>query len=449
MSSITLEDRVTDMNDKYVITSAQYNASVNQEFYQSLQNYCRVNNAELIILPMRGSSIKDDKLSEELQQHKIITKDYKLNEKVRISNYEILPQMIDPVTGLARFTQTDVSTIFASPKQRLKVVPNSNVKLPKVLMTTGAVTHPNYKDNRIGNIALKDHTYGAVVVEVANNNTYHYRHISSLKKGVFYDLAVKYNKNKHPILERPEALILGDWHVGDTNQSVRSETFRMIKNYNPKRILLHDFFNGYSISHHEQGKIITLAKKSNKLSLEEELRKTANDLKAIVKKSSEDTEIVIVKSNHDEWLDRYLQEATFIEQPQNTLVGAELLIEVLIGEDALRAGISRHYNIPDNVKFLKRDQDYKVRGWQLGSHGDKGASGARASVRSIEYALGKSITGHTHTPEIFRNVWKVGTSTNLRLAYNEGFSSWMNTHALLYANARPQLINIIKGGHTL
>ena len=446
----SLDDKVDSMSNRYVITSGQYNSSVNHKFYNSLLTYCESNNAELLVLPMRGSRIMDDILSDYLQQHKIITRDYKLNEKVRISNYEILPQMIDPITGLARITQSDVSTIFASPKQRLKVVPNSNVKLPKVLMTTGAVTNPNYRENRIGKIAAKDHTYGAAVVEVTDSNTYHYRHISSLKNGIFYDLGVKYDDNKNPKTERPEALILGDWHVGDTNGKVRKETFKMIEEYNPKRLILHDFFTGYSISHHEQGKIITLAKKYKKLSLDDELRKAAHELKNIVEVTSPDTEIVIVKSNHDEWINHYLQDGRFIKEPQNTKVGSELLLQVLDGEDALRAGIVRHYeNIPSKVRFLSRDEDYKVRGWQLGSHGDKGASGTRASIRSLEYALGKSITGHTHTPEIFRNVWKVGTSTNLKLSYNEGFSGWMNTHALLYKNARAQLVNIIKGKHKL
>ena len=95
------------------------------------------------------------------------------------------------------------------------------------------------------------------------------------------------------------------------------------------------------------------------------------------------------------------------------------------------------------------DDDYKVRGVQLGSHGDKGMSGGRSSIRSREYAHGKSITGHSHTPEILRNTYIVGTSTFLRLPYTKGSaSSWMNTNAILYDNGSVQLLNIIDGRWT-
>jgi hypothetical protein len=433
--------------NRYVITSAQHNAPVYDNLMDGLENYCKINDAELIILPMRGKSIEEEEMAARVRIHNQISSYYKLNDKIRISNYEILPQQIDPITGLARFTQSDVSTVFASPKQRLKVVPNSNSKLPKVLMTTGAVTEPNYRDNRIGRIARKDHTPGAIVVETVGNTEYHFRQLSSLKNGVFYDLGERYDGLKDPETERLEALVIGDWHYGDVNKKVRTETFEMIKQYNPKRIILHDFFNGYSISHHEQRDIVALSRKKNKLSLDEELKLAAKELKKFVQIAGDDTEIIVVKSNHDEWIDRYLEEARFVKEPQNALVGSELFGEYICGKDPLFSGLNRHFNIPDNVKFLNRDQDYKIRGWQLGSHGDKGANGGRPGIRSIEHAHGKSITGHSHTPQIFRNAWVVGTSTDLNLEYNKGLSSWMNTHAFLYKNSRPQLINVIRGKH--
>ena len=440
---MTLDKKI----DRYVITSAQYNAPVYYNLMNWLENYCKINDADLIILPMRGQNIKEDEMCARVRMHNQVTSDYKLNDKIRISNYEILPQQIDPITGLARFTQSDVSTVFASPKQRLKVVPNSNSKLPKVLMTTGAVTQPNYRDNRIGRIGRNDHTPGALVVETIGNTEYHFRQLSSLKNGVFYDLGNKYDGAKDPISERLEVMVVGDWHFGDTNKRIRKETFEMIKQYNPKRLILHDFFNGYSISHHEQNDIVALSRKKNKLNLDKELKFAARELRKFVDVAGDDTEIVVVKSNHDEWIDRYLQEARFVKEPQNALIGAELFAEFIRGEDPLFAGLSKHYDIPDNVTFLNRDQDYKVRGWQLGSHGDKGANGGRPGIRSIEHAHGKSITAHSHTPQIFRNAWVIGTSTNLNLGYNQGLSSWMNTHAFLHRNSRPQLVNVIHGKH--
>ncbi len=114
-------------------------------------------------------------------------------------------------------------------------------------------------------------------------------------------------------------------------------------------------------------------------------------------------------------------------------------------KNPLKEGLLRCGGIPENITFLERNQDYKVLGWQLGAHGDKGGNGARASVQGLENAYGKSITGHRHTPEILRNTFVVGTSTYLSLSYNDGPSSWMNTHAMLWSNGKVQLVNIIDG----
>ena len=54
------------MSDKYVITSAQACASVNNKVLNSILSYCKENNAELLILPMQGMRITEDKLSKKL-----------------------------------------------------------------------------------------------------------------------------------------------------------------------------------------------------------------------------------------------------------------------------------------------------------------------------------------------------------------------------------------------
>ena len=434
----------------YVITSAQYNGLANKNFLSALETYCLDHQAELLVLPMRGKSIDQDYLDPSLVTYLHMTSfktGTKLNDKIKVHNYPILPQMIDPSTGLARFPQSDVSTIFASPKQRLKVVPNSNQSLPKVLMTTGAVTKPNYNtDNRQGIIAEHDHVYGAIVVDVVDAITYHYRQLTAQKNGPFVDLGVKYfGKEKEPAVL--EALIAGDWHVGDTNEAVRQATFEMIRAYRPRRVIFHDFFNGHSGNHHEKGKLGSRARaaREGRLSLEEELKMNLKELYHLVEVAGPNTEIAIVASNHNEFLDRYLEEGRFMTENHNAALGAKLFSAVVERKNPLQVGLEMCGGVPKNVRFLKRDEDYKVRGWQLGAHGDQGANGARGGIRGIENAYGKSITGHSHTPEILRNTYIVGTSTDLRLDYTSGPSSWMNTHAMLWDNGKVQLVHIING----
>jgi hypothetical protein len=443
---MSLEEILMKKPERYVITSAQGESAVNTPFLNALEQYCEANDAQLMVLPMQGSNCEEVDLNPKLLDY-VVQGSKKLGPKFGISDFQVKPQQIIPLTGLPRFANKTGSTVFASPKQQMKLIPNSNNELPKAMMTTGAITHANYSDSRIGRIAEQDHTYGALVVEL-DGPRYHFRHLSAQRNGKFFDLGKKYDgETISPA--RPEAMILGDWHTGQTCPKVRAETRKMFDAYQPKRIFIHDFFDGYSISHHEEGRHVTKTKKAGDLgvSLEVELKRLAKELEWFLKVSPQDSDLVMVRSNHDEVLHRYFEEARFINEPQNTLLGAQLLVDYIQGEDPLYVGLSKFTDIPDRVTFLTRDDDYKVRGWQLGNHGDLGANGARGSNRSIEYANGKSITGHRHSPELFRDTMVVGTSTKLKLDYNRGYSSWMNSHSLLYDNGKAQLVNIIKGKH--
>lgn len=434
---------------KYVVTSVQYNGKANEQFFKGLEKYCEEKNAELLINPIRGANIEEDELDPLFENYKIINGDMRLNRKIGIKKFDIRPNQINPLTGLERFVQDDTTAIIASPKIAMKVVANSKRKIPKILMTTGAATFPNYPDkHRINYIARRDHSYGAVVVETINSNRYHFRSLNSLKNGVFYDLCEKFNGSNAPEFERPPVLVLGDWHSGDTDPSVREETYKMLEKYEPKRIFVHDVFNGHSINHWNRGKIIDLYKNKHRLNLQEEIELVAHDLEEMAKRSP-NSQIFVVKSNHDERLYNYLNQAEYAREthPYNLEIALELALEVLNGNDPLEAGVRKYAKNLKNVKFLGLDEDYKILGWQLANHGHLGSNGGKGSKWAIEKANGKSITMHSHTPEAFRNMYKGGTSTLMDLDYNKGYSGWMNTHVFLYGNGKPQLVNIIDGEH--
>jgi hypothetical protein len=157
-------------------------------------------------------------------------------------------------------------------------------------------------------------------------------------------------------------------------------------------------------------------------------------------------ELVIVKSNHDEFLDRYLASGYYVKDPENHRYALDLAAAAMDGHDPLRFAIENiGIKYPDRVRWLDRDEDYKIAGIQLGAHGDLGANGARGNIKNTEAAYTESITGHSHSPEILRGAWQVGTSSFLKLNYNRGPSSWLHTSCLLYADGSRQLINSLKG----
>jgi hypothetical protein len=89
--------------------------------------------------------------------------------------------------------------------------------------------------------------------------------------------------------------------------------------------------------------------------------------------------------------------------------------------------------------------DKFVGGVQLAKHGDICQNCSKASLVGAEKAFGDCVVGHTHTAAIFRSVYRVGTSTKMKLSYTNGPSTWTWTHALVYPNGARQLITFVPG----
>jgi hypothetical protein len=453
----------------YVITSAQASyqekqrrsgeidhvrrgtvAALNQPLMKSLEAYCSAHNAELIILTMNGKDASEKIFHESVAERpELYHGNRGLNSNIAVSDMVVPPQNVDPSTGRLRFAQRDTTLVYAHPKQRLRPVPASNSKLPRLLITTGAVTHPNYNpENHRGDVAFRDHAYGAVVVEVIDDVNYNVRHLGARKNGSIIDLGERFSGGKLSNAVT-EALVLGDLHIGDTDPKTMVANYEMIDYFHPKRLMIHDLMSGNSINPHEKDNLMTRARKWEKgqLSLEGELRACNTELQKLANAVGRRRSVNIISSNHDFFLNRYLESGDFVKEPWNTGLAIKLAAVACDGGDPVEAGVRMMGNLPSNVHFLNLADDMKVWGWQLASHGHKGNSGARtASPLSRELAHGKSITGHTHSPSVLRDTIIVGTSTHLGLPYTEGSAgAWMAANAVLYEGGLAQLIPIING----
>lgn len=435
---------------RFFITTAVAGAPVDKKALKTAKQYCKLNKAALLVLPANNDLTDLDPVLVSDPDVNIIFADYALNKTLHISTIKINAKQVDPVTGLARIGQRDGSFIFGSPKQRLKFVPNSNMNLPHCLMTTGAITQPKYNGKKYAQfrtdfIAHYDHVMGGLIVEIENPLEFHFRQVQFEKSGNFVDLGIYYQGDSVSELA-PKALVLGDYHSIDKDPVADAAYKNLMKALKPETLVLHDTFDGKSISHHDQHKKIyrTMLSENGKLSLENELKvmvKDLNDLSPLVK------QVVMVKSNHDEFLVRYLDDGRYQNEPHNYKMAAILTGEMMKGHDPLRYGVeSLGLKEKEKFKWLKRDDDFFIARIQLGAHGDKGGNGARGSLMSMESAYGLSVSGHSHTPEILRGAWQVGTTSKLNLDYTKGSpSSWFHTACLVYANGSRQLINVVGG----
>ena len=433
---------------RYVITSAQAGVAINMHFFRSLLNYCQTKKADLLVIPLEGRNKEEkaddpDNFDPKIVPY-LIKKDTKLNKNVKISMLGIKPTIADPLNGLARFTEH--STVFGSPKLAMRVVPVSNCRVPKVIMSTGAVTYPNYNFNKVGRIARQDHVYSAIVVEVVDSKMFHYRQLVADAEGDFYDIDKKYSPGKVEKI-RAEALIWGDIHRESTDPKVIESTLKLQDLINPKALVFHDIMDTYSVNHHHEHNMILKARKaeSGKNDLRKEYMGVYDFLVDMCESKCD--EILVVSSNHDDAVDRFVKGGEFFEDPINYRLGLELSLGLLDGFTAMETFMRKvdTDNALEKCSFLKGDEDRYIAGIVVSNHGHQGISGMKGSVKSQEIGAKNSVIGHGHSPIIWHRIWQVGTSTYLRIGYNEGFSTWLNTHCIIFPGGTRQLINIVDG----
>jgi len=443
--------------DKFIVTTAVSDGKVNVKFLNSIKHYCKVNKAKLLILPIEDPAKRRSKtefyLSNDLKGEQVIMRDTKLNNNLFISSIKISAKQINPLTGLKRIGQRNGSCIYASPKQFLEAVPVSNVKIPAVLMTTGAITESDYDSSyyfskRTAYIAESDHTLGAIIVEIKDSRVFYFRQIQADANGSFVDLGKLYNNNKVSKLA-PTAFVPGDFHIGDTDLEVIRNWYEISKFTNCKKWIIHDLYNGTAVCHHDKKRRSLQARKAIKgqLNMDNEFIKIANYIKGI--RLNGVKEIVIVKSNHDEWLDKWLESGDYIHDPYNLRTALHLAEAQIKGCDPLKYAIESVGRLPKrlrkSIKWLNRDEDYVIAKIECGAHGDLGSNGSRGNIRNLENAYGNCIIGHAHSPAIVRGVWVVGTSTYLKVGYNRGASGWANAGCLVYSNGSRQMIFSVYG----
>lgn len=442
---------------RFVITTAVVGCPVHKGFLESIRTYCEHKDAMLLVLPAEDPASGGNwNLDPELGAESIVFGDIALNSNVFLCSIQVGAKQTDPTTGMDRIGQRNGSFIYASPKQRLKFMPVSNIKHPHAEMTTGAVTLPRYLDTdrfmskRTAYIANHDHVMGAVVVEIEDKNKYHFRQIQADASGAFVDLGDFYKGEKVSKLYA-EGISMGDWHSGETDPTAIKALKELIAVVRPSKLFVHDGFNGLSINHHEHDRKIrrSILAKRGLLNLESEIRSFAKDLDMMASWKHVE-EVVIVKSNHDIFLHRWLESGEFIEDAHNSDIGIDLAKAMKDGNDPLQYGVEMlGLKSKDKIRWLSMDEDYFIARIQCGAHGHKGPKGTRGTLAGMEKSYGLSVTGHAHGPQILRGAWQNGTMSYLKLSYNEGPSDWVHSSTVIYPNGMRQLINSFDGNWRL
>jgi hypothetical protein len=248
---------------------------------------------------------------------------------------------------------------------------------------------------------------------------------------------------------------MGDTHVDSIDPDVEDATFGpagMVAVLRPKHLVWHDLLDAYSCNPHHLGNPFAAIAKSavGADDVEAEVDRAIDYVRGHTPK---DCLSVIVGSNHDDMLRRWVLRGDWKSDPVNARFYLETALAMVNGTKKTPSGVQypdpfRHWfreaKVP-NTRVLNGDESFALGGVELGMHGDLGPNGARGSIKNLRRIGARSIIGHSHSPGIDEGCYQVGTSTRLRLEYNHGASSWLNAHALLHADGKRQIIVIVDG----
>lgn len=452
--------------ERFVITSAQNGTPVHAGFVKALETYCEHNSAELLCIPLRyknpTSRWTDSQANEEIWAPEVArymwNQRKKLNANlVLLGDIKVQPTAVSPLTGFEGLTHGE-SAILGHTKLQLLTVPTPQSRMPKILTTTGACTVRNYTDSRAGKLGEFHHTLGAAVVEMQGKK-FHLRQINAAKDtGVFIDLGKWYGidwmKSGVDTAPPAEGIAFGDVHVDWTDPGVERATFGkggILDVLKPKRIFWHDLLDGYAVNPHHLGNPFNaIAKRmTGKHLIHDEVLRAIDYVRT---HTPAGVESVVVASNHDDFLRRWILSNDWRSDPANARFYLETAMAMFDGTKMGPGGAE--YPSPfaywlrkllPEARVLGANESYALGDIEMGMHGDRGPNGARGSRKNLRRIGVKSIIGHSHSPGIDEGCYQTGTSTRLRLEYNSGPSSWLNTHCVVYANGKRSLINVIEG----
>jgi hypothetical protein len=447
----------------FVITAAQNATPAHRGFLAACKALCDERNGELVVIPLRyknpTSQWTDSQANEEVWDSTLTpylcSERKKLNQNLMLlGDIKTQPTAINPLSGYDAITHGE-SGIFGHTKLALRTIPTPQSALPKILTTTGACTVRNFTDSRAGKLGEFHYTLGAALVEI-HGKRFHLRQINADKEtGDFIDLTTRYSGSGKKSEAGPaQALVMGDTHVDFIDPDVEAGTFGpdgMVKALHPKTLVWHDLLDGHAVNPHHMG---------NPFSAIAKLRSSRNDAKAemmraldfVDKHTRDGHDSVIIPSNHDEFLTRWILNRDWRLEPGNAEFYLETALEMVRRTKMGPGGVEYPSPITywgrkvlPRVKFLEPDESHTIAGIECGMHGHRGPNGSRGSIRNLRRIGVKSIIGHSHAPGIDEGCYQTGTSTRLRLEYNTGPSGWLNTHAVIYANGKRALLNIIGG----
>lgn len=371
---------------------------------------------------------------------------------------DMSPTLVWPLSRFKSYTGPQ-SAIYPHTKLAVESVP-TYARGAKFNYTTGTVTQQNYVQRTAGLKAAFHHTYGAALVEVDHTGAWWVRQLNCDRAGTIYDLDVKVENGKVSHSPRVAAINWGDLHVEEKQHDVYAAAFDeggMLDTLRPSHQFAHDVSSFSARNHHDI--------KNSRLNFEkyalgvdnvrDEMQRVVQALNVTLRRPWCKT--VVVDSNHDDALDKWLDEADYKKDPVNARfflrVENRRYEAIENREDNWHTfeWVMRDMGVNPDVLFLRPGDDYRIctkykGGIQCGMHGHEGPNGARGTPANLSEVSDRANTGHTHTAGARGGLFTAATSSRLKLRYTGGGpSSWSHSHVATYLNSKRTIVTMRAG----
>lgn len=459
---------------RYILTAAQDDTDLHEPFWRNLLAYADHVGAEVMVGPFTYNKAVFSDHETRSGAFRAALQPYLRYDQVDLgpivfcAEMNTLPTAEHPLSGLDAYTGQKWG-VFPHAKISLITVPTLVDRLPKQIMTTGCVTLPNYILKKAGLKAQFHHCIGATLVEIDAEGRVFPRQINATSDGNFQDLDAFVKDGVVTTAHRVEAINWGDIHVPkvdpvvamaawgiDLDADAVSPGLGMIDALRPRFQFMHDLLDFRARNHHRiKDHRFRFAMVHNGTDrVEDEIVATQRFLR----QSERDfCQTIVVQSNHDDALGKWLDTADFREDPVN----ARFFLQCQIARyDAIAEGNKRHSIFRDamswvddrameGIMFVSDDQSFLIcqdsGGIECAQHGHLGINGARGSARGFMRTSVRTNRGHDHSPSIHGGVMTAGLAGLLDQDYNKGLSGWMHTHIVTYPSGKRTLVTMIDG----
>lgn len=439
----------------YIVTAAQNNTDLDRVFFDSLQHYCKENNARLLVARITYNKNGFQQAQDDTDgvYYDPLVLPYLIDGQIRLggaidfcAQANVLPTAKNPLSGFESITAAGVDVIIPASKIALKCTAALKNGKGKVLYSTGTVTKRNYILRKAGAVAATEHNIGALVVDT-RGATPIVRQLERMPDNDgFYDDGRFYTPSQS-WQESPLAVQFGDIHAEKMEPENLLKLCRIIEQYQPEHVILHDVMDFSSRNHHNiKDCAFMYAQQVKGATVAGDIAEVAHVVDTLAYYRAK---IHVIESNHDLAINTWLKNADFKADPINALTYLRCMTALYEhiakggGEfNMLRfayAEIGGGQNA-ESIAFHETDESVILAGVEMGCHGHTGINGSRGSPQQFRTLGVPMNTGHTHTPAISGACYTAGVTGSLEMGYNIGPSSWKLANIFTYANGQRQIV---------